>query len=107
MYSYKDGPDFPGPLSRSLLVVGLADRSLSAVQKVIDIVDDTTEVNEDLQVHPCTIAVQLADEKKRFDRLEKRHQINSVNFAKFFERLRKSRRVSDLQYSRTIPYFGY
>lgn len=28
VYSYSDGPDYPGPLARALLVLGVADLSL-------------------------------------------------------------------------------
>jgi hypothetical protein len=28
LYSYPDGPDYPGPLSRGLLILGVADLSL-------------------------------------------------------------------------------
>jgi hypothetical protein len=94
VYSYKDGPEYPGPLSRSMLVLGYADRSLSVVRKIVDVdtADGETVVCDGL--HSCTIGVQLADEKKRYDRMEKRHQINSIGFAKFITNLRNSRRVA-------------
>mmetsp|Transcript_47 Transcript_47/g.57 ORF Transcript_47/g.57 Transcript_47/m.57 type:complete len:868 (-) Transcript_47:313-2916(-) len=91
VYSYKDGHR---PLSRSVLVLGYANRSLSAVRKIVDVDTDEMAVCDGL--HSYTIAVQLADEKKRYDRMEKRHQINSVGFAKFITNLRDSRRVAIL-----------
>ena len=94
VYSYKDGPEYPGPLSRSILVLGYADRSLSVVRKIVDVdtADSDTVVCDGL--HSCTIGVQLADEKKRYDRMEKRHKINSMGFARFITNLRISRRVA-------------
>ena len=91
VYSYKDGPR---PLSRSVLVLGYANRSLSVVRKIVDVDTDEMAVCDGL--HSYTIAVQLADEKKRYDRMEKRHQVNSVGFAKFITNLRNSRRVAIL-----------
>jgi hypothetical protein len=32
VYSYEDGPDYPGPIARGLLVLGVADLSLRYVQ---------------------------------------------------------------------------
>mmetsp|Transcript_29074 Transcript_29074/g.78683 ORF Transcript_29074/g.78683 Transcript_29074/m.78683 type:complete len:915 (+) Transcript_29074:207-2951(+) len=95
IYSYKDGPEYPGPLSRSLLVLGYADRSLSTVRKLIDAEHDEDAVVCD-GLHSCTIAVQLADEPKRFDRLEKRHKVNSSSFAKYVKKLRERRQVAVL-----------
>mmetsp|Transcript_26170 Transcript_26170/g.61480 ORF Transcript_26170/g.61480 Transcript_26170/m.61480 type:complete len:890 (+) Transcript_26170:198-2867(+) len=103
VYSYKDGPEYPGPLSRSLLVLGYADRSLSAVRKIVDAdtSDDGGLVCDGL--HSCSVAVQLADVPKRYDRLEKRHQVNSTAFARYVTNLRESRKVAILakdKYSR-------
>eukprot|EP00536_Pseudo-nitzschia_multiseries_P002176 jgi/Psemu1/183093/e_gw1.29.107.1 len=95
IYSYNDGPEYPGPLSRSLLVLGYADRSLSTVRKLIDAENDEDGVACD-GLHSCTIAVQLADEPKRFDRMEKRHQVNSIAFAKYVKKLRERRQVAVL-----------
>jgi len=96
VYSYKDGPEYPGPLSRSLLVLGYADRSLSAVRKIVDV--DSSEdgglVCDGL--HICTVAVKLADEPKRYERLEPKHKVNSPAFAKYITRLRESRKVAIL-----------
>ena len=85
-----------GPLSRSLLVLGYADRSLGAVRKIIDV--DSSEdgglVCDGL--HVCMVAVKLADEPKRFERLEPKHKINSLSFAKYVTQLRESRKVAIL-----------
>ncbi len=87
VYSYSDAPDFPGPLSRSLIVLGVADTSLSLVRKVIN-----QEGIPDC-LHKCTIAVQLAD-AKHMPRLEPRHQQNSKQFSKFMKQLRKEEAVA-------------
>jgi len=96
VYSYKDGPEYPGPLSRSLLVLGYADRSLSAVRKIVDVdsSDNGGLVCDGL--HICTVAVKLADEAKRYERLEPKHKVNSNAFASYITQLRKSQKVAIL-----------
>ncbi|VEU39589.1 unnamed protein product [Pseudo-nitzschia multistriata] len=97
LYSYKDGPEYPGPLSRSLLVLGYADRSLSIIRKIIDAEDDHDEETVVCDgLHSCTVAVQLADEPKRYERLEKRHKVNSMSFANYMKKLREKRLVAIL-----------
>jgi SAM-dependent methyltransferase len=87
VYSYSDAPDYPGPLSRSLIVLGVADTSLSLARKVI-----SQEGIPDC-LHKCTIAVQLAD-AKHMQKLEPRHQSNSKIFSKFMKQLRKDEAVA-------------
>jgi mRNA (guanine-N7-)-methyltransferase len=87
VYSYSDAPDYPGPLSRSLIFLGVADTSLSLVRKVI-----SQEGIPDC-LHKCTIAVQLAD-AKHISKLEPRHQANSKIFSKFMKQLRKDEAVA-------------
>jgi len=94
VYSYKDGPEYPGPLSRTLLVLGYADRSLSAVRKIVDVETSDGLVCDGL--HSCTVAVKLADEPKRYERLEPKHRVNSLSFAKYVKKLRESRKVAIL-----------
>lgn len=52
VYSYEDGPNNPGPLSRSLIIIGFAEVSLSVVRKLISI-DETPEC-----LTKCKIAVK-------------------------------------------------
>eukprot|EP00980_Cylindrotheca_fusiformis_P010109 scaffold2243_cov122-Cylindrotheca_fusiformis.AAC.25 len=87
VYSYADAPDFPGPLSRSLIVCGVAGLSISLVRTLVT--DD--EIPDCL--HKCTVAVQLADEK-HYSQLEARHQKNSTIFAKLMKRLRRESLVA-------------
>lgn len=82
LYSYPDGPEYPGPLSRKMIVSGVADLSISLIRKIIS----NKEVPDCL--HKCTVAVKLADER-HLKRLEPRHQTNSLAFAKFIRRLKK------------------
>ncbi|CAB9509244.1 mRNA cap guanine-N7 methyltransferase [Seminavis robusta] len=77
VYSYPDGPKFPGPMCRSLTVIGFLETSNPMVEKLL---------------HPsrgamqqCTIAV------KRFQpSLPDRDKANSTNFAKFVTKLRRT-----------------
>ena len=87
IYSYDDGPEYPGPLSRSLNIMGVADVSLSLVRKIVS----NDEVPDCL--HKCTIAVKLADER-HISGLEPRHAKNSKTFAKFMKQLRKEDAVA-------------
>uniref|UniRef100_A0A7S4AT26 mRNA (guanine-N(7))-methyltransferase n=1 Tax=Pseudo-nitzschia australis TaxID=44445 RepID=A0A7S4AT26_9STRA len=111
IYSYKDGPEYPGPLSRSLLVLGYADRSLSTVRKIIDADQDEDAIVCD-GLHSCTIAVQLADEPKRYERLEKRHKVNSTSFAEYVKKLHENRQVAILakdkydRFGMLVPFGG-
>lgn len=92
VYSYSDAPDYPGPLSRALLVLGVADTSLSLVRQIVQSDEDDQHGVPDC-LHKCTIAVQLAD-AKHMSRLEKRHQENSKSFCKFMKQLRKEEAVA-------------
>lgn len=89
VYSYSDAPDFPGPLSRSLIVLGVADASLSLVRKVIS--HEGVPIPDCL--HKCTIAVQLAD-AKHMPKLDERHRSNSIIFSRFMKQLRKDEAVA-------------
>lgn len=82
VYSYPDGPEYPGPLSRKMIISGVADLSISLIRKIVSN-DECPDC-----LHKCTIAVKLADER-HFKNLEPRHQTNSLAFAKFVKRLRK------------------
>jgi mRNA (guanine-N7-)-methyltransferase len=86
VYSYEDGPKLPGPLSRGLLILGTADRSLDLVRQIIDRKADDEALPDGL--HHCTLAVQRADDG-RYEKLEERHQINSTKFAIFMTALRQ------------------
>ena len=87
VYSYADAPDYPGPLSRALIVLGVADVSLSLVRIILN--------QEELPdcLHKCTIAVQLAD-ADHMARLEPRHQQNSKAFSRMMKQLRKDEAVA-------------
>lgn len=87
VYSYSDAPDYPGPLSRSLIILGVANNSLSLVRKVMS-QDDTPDC-----LHKCIIAVKLADEK-HMPRLDQRHQQNSKLFSRIMKQLRKDEAVA-------------
>jgi len=87
VYAYADAPDHPAPLSRSLIICGVADSTISLVRKIMS--------DDGLPDGLCksTIAVQLADER-HFSRLEPRHQKNSTIFATFMKRLRQEDSVA-------------
>jgi SAM-dependent methyltransferase len=89
VYSYADGPDYPGAIARGLVVLGVADLSLSLVRKIVS----DEEVPD--CIHKCTLAVQLAD-SKHLQSLDPRHQKNSSAFAKFMKQLRKEELVAIL-----------
>ena len=87
LYSYGDGPEYPGPLSRSLIVIGVADVSLSLVRKIVS----NDEVPDCL--HKCTIGVKLADER-HISKLDARNVKNSKTFAKLMKQLRNEEAVA-------------
>lgn len=98
VYSYEDGPEYPGPLSRGMLILGIAKHSM--VRSLVDDGDTTTALPDGW--HQCTIAVQLAD-AKHYDRLDPRHQRNSTQFAHLMTALRRNKAVAVLgkdKYSR-------
>lgn len=82
VYSYPDAP-YP-PLSRSLIVLGIANR------KFLGLSDDDQLPS---CLHKCTIAVQLAD-AQHIHRLESRHQQNSKDFSRFMKQLRKDEAIA-------------
>ena len=65
VYSYHDAPD--PPLSRSLIVIGVADTSLSIVRKLVgedgddDFDGDDAAMTPDCPLHKCLVAVKRAD----------------------------------------------
>lgn len=87
VYSYSDAPDFGGPLSRSLHVLGFADASISLVRRILD-QDGIPDC-----LHKCTIAVKLAD-SKHMPTLDARHQENSKRFSQLMKQLRRDEAVA-------------
>ena len=90
VYSYPDAP--PQPLSRSLLVIGVADASLSVVRKLV--VDDDDDNMPDC-LHKCTIAVKRADGVYA-SKLREKDVHNSRAFASFLRRLQRQGLVAVL-----------
>jgi mRNA (guanine-N7-)-methyltransferase len=89
VYSYDDGPEYPGPLSRVLPILGFADQSVSLVRRIV--MND--EVPDGL--HQCTIAVKLAD-ARHYGQLKPHEQDNSIGFAKLMVTLRRLEAVAIL-----------
>ena len=87
VYSYSDAPDYPGPLSRSLIVLGVASTSLSLVRRVVsqDGIPDC--------LHKCTIGVRLAD-SRHMPGLSQEQQQNSKKFSRFMKQLRRDEAVA-------------
>jgi len=87
VYSYPDAPDYPGPLSRSLIVLGTANTSLSLIRKLVlqDGVPDC--------LHKCTIGVRLAD-AKHMPKLNRDQKSNSTSFCRFMKQLRRDEAVA-------------
>ena len=87
VYSYADAPDYPGPLSRSLIVLGVASTSLSLVRRVVsqDGIPDC--------LHKCTIGVRLAD-SRHMPGLSQEQQQNSKKFSRFMKQLRRDEAVA-------------
>lgn len=81
VYSYPDAP--PQPLSRGLMMVGVADTSLSVVRKLIR---DDDEIPDCL--HKCTVGVKRAD-GSYVHALPPRDVTNSQAFGNLMKRLRK------------------
>lgn len=84
IYSYPDGPQVPGPISRSLTVIGFIETSSPMVQQLET--DTTKGILE-----KCTIGV-----KKIRPELPDKDKINSTNFAKFINKLRRQDMVAVL-----------
>ena len=81
IYSYPDGPRHPGPISRSVPVIGFVDSSSKIAQKLCS----------DPPMHKCTIAV------KKFDsRLPDKDKQNTASFAKFVTKLGRTDTVAIL-----------
>ena len=79
VYSYPDGPRHPGPISRSLTVVGLLEVSHPAVQKLL------IEQQANGVMEKCTIGVKQLS----LPNLKDTDKVNSANFAKFITKLRR------------------
>ena len=93
VYSYDDGPDYPGPLSSGLLILGVSDRHLGIVKTVLGGGSGTGSGVVPDGVHRATLGVKLAD-KHHFHKLQPKDQHNSRNFGYFMQRLRKENRVA-------------
>jgi mRNA capping enzyme len=83
VYSYSNAPD--PPLSRSLLVVGVASSSQPWVQHLLEERDPSESV-----MHRCTIAVK----RLRQSGLAPKDVMNSQSFSSFVRALRKHRQVA-------------
>lgn len=88
IYSYKDAPS--PPLSRELMVIGVADASLSVVRKLVGEDDDVPAC-----LHRCTVAVKRADGAHA--RSLKEQDVHKAQaFAGLVRRLRKEGAVAIL-----------
>jgi SAM-dependent methyltransferase len=83
VYSYADAPS-KHPLSRSLMVIGVADQSLAAVRKLVGDVDAIPEC-----LHGCSIAVKRADGNFQFQLTREQDLTNSRDFSAFMKRLQQ------------------
>lgn len=83
IYSYPDGPRHPGPISRSLTVIGLIEASSDVVQRLCN--------PNSNYMHRCTIGVKMFNPN-----LPEKDKTNSMNFAKFVTRLRREEAVAIL-----------
>jgi SAM-dependent methyltransferase len=82
VYSYANAPtDYP--LSRSLVVIGVADQSLAVVRKLVGDADDVPAC-----LHTCTLAVKRADDNF-LHALREQDVTNSKSFASFVKRLQQ------------------
>jgi hypothetical protein len=81
VYSYPDGPLSPGPLSRSLTVIGILQASHPIVQKLLDPVGGG--------MSQCTVGV-----KRYQDNLPEKDKSNCLNFAKFITKLIRAESVA-------------
>mmetsp|Transcript_14865 Transcript_14865/g.36412 ORF Transcript_14865/g.36412 Transcript_14865/m.36412 type:complete len:889 (+) Transcript_14865:224-2890(+) len=93
VYSYDDGPDYPGPLSSGLLILGVTDRRLGIVKTVLGGGSGSGSGVVPDGVHRATLGVKLAD-KHHFHKLQPKDQHNSTNFGHFMQHLRKQNRVA-------------
>jgi SAM-dependent methyltransferase len=87
LYSYDDGPEYPAPLSRALVVTGVADGTVSLVRNIVS--------NDSLPdcLHKCTVAVKNAD-ARHMQRLDPQGIKNSNDFAKFIKQLKREEAVA-------------
>jgi len=83
IYTYSDGPHHPGPISRSITVVGLVDMSSRVIQTLLD--------QSRSPLDRCTIGV-----KKLNPSLPEKDKINSSQFARFVLKLMRSNVVAIL-----------
>lgn len=99
VYSYHDAPD--PPLSRSLIVIGVADTALSVVRKLVGNGDDDDDDDDETPdcLHKCLVAVKRAD-GDHLKSLEKRYIANSKAFGTFMQRLRSEGLVAILALDR-------
>jgi SAM-dependent methyltransferase len=86
VYSYPDAPK--PPLSRDLLVIGFASRSLPAIRKLVG---DEDEIPDCL--HKCIIAVKRADDDHKAG-LNQESLANSTVFASLVRRLQQEDSVA-------------
>jgi mRNA (guanine-N7-)-methyltransferase len=100
VYSYHDAPD--PPLSRSLIVIGVADTSLSIVRKLVGGDDDDGDrdgddaaMTPDCPLHKCLVAVKRAD-GHHLKSLESKYVAHSKAFGTFMQRLRSEGLVAIL-----------
>lgn len=82
VYSFPDAPS--PPLSRALIIIGVADVSLSVVRKLVG---DEEEIPSCLQ--PCTFSVKRADGAQRRANLAEKDIINSQAFADLMRRFHR------------------
>jgi len=81
IYSYPDAPQHPGPISRSLTVIGFVKRSSAVAQNLLGqegIPSSSTET-----MHRCTLGV-----KRYHPHMPDRDKTNSCKFASFISKLR-------------------
>lgn len=89
VYSYANAP-VDHPLSRSLVVIGVADKSLAVVRKLVGDADDVPDC-----LHTCSIAVKRADDNF-IHSLREQDVTNSHSFASFTKRLQQEGLVAVL-----------
>jgi mRNA (guanine-N7-)-methyltransferase len=88
IYSYDDGPDYPGPLSSGLLILGFAKQHLGLVKTVLGGTGNGPD-----GLHSATIAVKLAD-AHHFHKLPPKDQQNSTSFVQLMQQLRINNTVA-------------
>jgi len=91
LYSYRDAPAIP--LSRTLMVIGVVDSSLSLVRKLTGEAQDCDNGLGAPVVHRCTIAVKRADGDYARHSKKPSDVDDSFAFATFMRRLRKEQAI--------------